>query len=251
MIRLENVYAGYNNKVILKDINITFEDGKITTIIGPNGSGKSTIIKVISRIIRPFDGKIFIDDKPLHEMSLKDLARIVSVLHQMRTVPSIDVETLVSSGRFPYTGFFKKLDRDDKYLVEKAMKEVDIIKFRHKNLREMSGGERQKAFIAMTLAQDTKFILLDEPTTFLDINHQLDILRLMQKLKKMGKTIIMVLHDLTQAISYSDKIVVIDNGRVVDADVPSKIVERGIVDRVFKVKTKCFYDDEKAHYFFE
>lgn len=251
MIRLEKVYAGYYNKEILKDISLTFEDGNITTIIGPNGSGKSTIIKVISRIINPFNGKIFIDNKPLNEMSLKDSAKLISVLHQMKTIPPIDVETLVSSGRFPYTGFFRKLSKNDKSLVEKAMEAAGVIQFRHKNLREMSGGERQKAFIAMTLAQDTKFVLLDEPTTFLDINHQLDILRLIQKLKDMGKTIIMVLHDLAQAISYSDKIVVIDDGRIVDADVPSKIVDKGIIDQVFKVKSKCFYNEGKAYYFFE
>ena len=251
MIKLQNIYAGYYNKDVIKDININFKAGQITTLIGPNGCGKSTIIKVMSRIIKASRGSVLVNDSCLNDLKFYDLAKQISVLPQLRTAPSIDVETLVSFGRFTYTGFLRTLSNTDKTFIEKAMEDTGIVKLRHKKLEEISGGERQKVFIAMCLAQNTNIMLLDEPTTFLDINYQLEILELLKKLNKMGKTIIMVLHDLAQAIAYSHCIVVIESGRVVDAGTPKEIVGRGTIDRVFKVESKCFHHDEKSYYYFE
>lgn len=235
MIKLNNITAGYNKVEIIKNINIAFEEGSITSIAGKNGCGKTTLLKTASNLLKPFSGEITIRGKDISSIPGKELAKKVSFLPQLRTVPNITVFNLVMHGRYPYLGFSRTPQKKDKEIVEKAIENMELHKYIYKNIQELSGGQRQKVYIAMVLAQDTDIIFLDEPTTYLDINHQLEILEIVKKLKKMGKTIVMVLHDLSYALSYSDKICLMENGEVAMHDTPQAVFGSKEIDRIFKV----------------
>lgn len=235
MIKLNNITAGYNKVEIIKNINIDFKDGSITSIIGKNGCGKTTLLKTASNLLKPFRGIITIMGKDISDIPDKELAKKVSFLPQNRTVPNITVYNLVMHGRYPYLGFSRTPLKKDREIVKKAIELMGLYKYVNKNIHELSGGQRQKVYIAMVLAQDTDIIFLDEPTTYLDINHQLEILEEIKKLKKMGKTIVMVLHDLNSALSCSDRICLMDNGEIVIYDTPQAVFESREIDRVFRV----------------
>jgi iron complex transport system ATP-binding protein len=236
MIRLKGIIAGYKGIEVIKNINISFEKGSITGIIGKNGCGKSTLLKTASGLLKPFSGDVTLNGESICNMPGKELAREMSFLPQMRNVPAISVYNLVMHGRFPYLGFSRIPQHEDKAIVEYALEKLGIERYRDKYLNELSGGERQKVYIAMVLAQDTEYIFLDEPTTFLDINHQLEILDIVNELKKMGKAVIMAIHDLNSALTCSDKICLMDRGQVVIFDTPGKVYNSGEIERVFHVK---------------
>lgn len=235
MIKLNNITAGYNKVEIIKNINIAFEEGSITSIAGKNGCGKTTLLKTASNLLKPFSGEITIRGKDISSIPNKELAKKISFLPQLRTVPNITVFNLVMHGRYPYLGFSRTPQKEDREIVDKAIENMRLNEYINKNIQELSGGQRQKAYIAMVLAQDTDIIFLDEPTTYLDINHQLEILEIIKKLKKMGKTIVMVLHDLSYALSYSDKICLMENGEVAIYDTPQAVFGSKEIDRIFKV----------------
>ena len=237
MIKLNNVTAGYNKVEIIKNINIGFDEGSITSIVGKNGCGKTTLLKTASNLLIPFRGNVTIGLKDISNISNKELAKKVSFLPQLRTVPNISVFNLVMHGRYPYLGFSRTPQKYDKEIVREAIENMRLNKYIDKNIQELSGGQRQKVYIAMVLAQNTDIIFLDEPTTYLDINHQLEILEILKKLKQMGKTIIMVLHDLGNALSYSDKICLMENGEVAIYDTPQAIFESKAIDRIFKINS--------------
>jgi len=238
MIKLDNISAGYNKVEIIKNINLNFKEGSITSIIGQNGCGKTTLLKTASNILKPYGGSITISGKDIKSFHNKELAKKVSFLPQIRTVPNITVYQLVMHGRYPYLGFSRTPQKEDKEIVEKAIDNMGLNNYIHKNLQELSGGQRQKVYIAMVLAQDTDIIFLDEPTTYLDINHQLEILEIVKELKKMGKTIIMVLHDLNNALTYSDYLCLMENGEIVIYDTPQGLYESKEIDRIFKVNSQ-------------
>lgn len=235
MIKLNNITAGYNKIEIIKNINITFEEGSITSIVGKNGCGKTTLLKTAANLLKPFSGEITISNKDISKIPNKELAKKVAFLPQNRTVPNIRVYNLVMHGRYPYLGFSRTPEKKDKEIVRAAIKSMGIDSYMEKNMWELSGGQRQKAYLAMVLAQDTDIIFLDEPTTYLDINHQLEILEIVKRLKRMGKTIVMVLHDLSNAFSYSDKICLMDEGEIVVHDTPQAVFDRKDIKRIFKI----------------
>lgn len=246
MIRLKNVTAGYKGVEVIKNINISFEKGTITSIIGKNGSGKTTLLKTASNLLKPFSGDILLDGESIYDIPDKKVATKISFLPQIRSVPNISVYNLVMHGRFPYLGFPRIPRDEDKIMVEKAMRKLGIEKFRDKNLTELSGGQRQKVYIAMILAQDTDYVFLDEPTNFLDINHQLEILEIITELKKMGKAVIMVIHDLNSALTHCDKICLLDRGKVAVYDTPQAVYSSGEIERVFNVKCDKVYVEGKG-----
>ena len=252
MIKLNNIAAGYNKVEIIKNISIDFEEGSITSIIGKNGCGKTTLLKTASNLLKPFRGQITLKGMDISSVPNKELAKKVSFLPQLRAVPNITVYNLVMHGRYPYLGFSRTPQRLDKEIVENAIENMRLEKYIDKNVQNLSGGQRQKVYLAMVLAQDTDIIFLDEPTTYLDINHQLEILETIKKLKQMGKTIVMVLHDLSNALSYSDRICLMENGEITIYDTPQAVYESGEIDRVFNVlSTQVTAGDEgKKQYVF-
>ena len=238
MVRLKNVSAGYNKIEVIKNINISLEEGTITTIIGKNGCGKTTLLKTASNLLEPFRGEILVKGKNIGDMSRKEVAKELSFLPQLRDTPNITVYNLVLHGRFPYLGFPRIPQKKDKLIVESAIESMGLQEYIEKNIWELSGGQRQRAYIAMVLAQDTDIIFLDEPTTYLDINHQFEILEIIKKLKGMGKTIVMVLHDLSSALAYSDRICLMDKGEIVIYDTPQAVYESREINRIFGLSSE-------------
>lgn len=222
MIELKNISAGYAEKNILQIPSLCFEDGKITSIIGLNGSGKTTLLKTILGLVHS-KGDIFIDGKNARSISVKERAKKIAYLPQNPQKADMTVLTLCEHGRFPYLGFSKILNESDKNLVQNALRLTDMWEKRDKLLKEISGGELQRAYLAMIISQDTKTILLDEPASFMDVKHQLAVLRVLKKLANDGRGIIMVSHDIPQSFTFSDKICVLREGKVLSYDEPEKI----------------------------
>ncbi|MGH4117175.1 ABC transporter ATP-binding protein [Clostridium sp.] len=250
MIELIDVSSGYNGVKKLQNINMKINKGTITSIIGPNGCGKTTLLKVTSGLIDLYSGKILLNDTPINGIKKKEFAKSVSILPQTRSIPNIIVDSLVAHGRFPYLGFARKQSKVDREKVEYAMELTGVIKFRNKNLLELSGGERQKVYIAMIVAQDTDVIFLDEPTTYLDINQQFQVIDLIKKLNKNGKTIVMVLHDIVQALTYSHRICVMNKGEVKSYGTPKEILDKKVINEVFSVNCKRVHIQESCYSYY-
>lgn len=240
MLKGKNIDFSYSkDKTFIKNLNIDIPKGKVTTILGPNGSGKSTLLSILSCFNKPQKGDIYLDDIKLNKLKYKEIAKHISCVHQHNSAPEdIDVETLVSYGRSPY----KKNSKEDKRLIDFAIKATNLSEIRHKKVMDLSGGQRQRAFIAMSLAQNTEVLLLDEPITYLDIYHQIEILEVVKKLNEEHNiTIVMVLHDINQAIKYSHNIVIMKNGAIVNEGSPSKIINENIIkdeDEIYFIPRK-------------
>ena len=222
MIKVENLSIFYNNHHAVKNLSITFPNSEITAIIGPNGCGKSTLLHSCCGIVKNQHGSVFVDEILLENNSkktyskenyYKNLAQKVSLLPQMRNIPDIVVKSLVLHGRFPWIGYPRVYSECDRKIAEASMKRADIFDKADRQLSTLSGGERQRAYIAMLLAQDTQNMLFDEPTTFLDIKHQLELQNLMLELKNIGKCIVAVFHDLQAALDIADNILVMKDGK--------------------------------------
>jgi len=226
MIEVANLQAGYEGFEKSNILNIekaVFEEGKITGIVGLNGSGKSTLLKSVLGMTSVTAGSILIDGKKIKSLGHKGRAREVAYLPQSYAAPNMDVFTLVSHGRFPYLGFSKVLGENDLRLVENALRLTDLWDLRDKNLSEISGGQRQRAYLAMAIAQNTKYLLLDEAAASLDIKHQLEVLEVLKKLAAEGKGIVITSHDLPQSFSICQKIYLMENGTVVAEGQPEEI----------------------------
>lgn len=231
---------GYDDKIIVKDFDIHINRREITTLIGPNGCGKSTILKALTRILRYNSGTVCLDGNDIHKMPTRELAQKISILSQHQNVPAdITVEELVSYGRTPYQKWYESDSTEDERIAEWAMKAAAIYHMKDRNVNSLSGGERQRAWIATALAQDPKFLFLDEPTTFLDIAHQMEVMNLVKKLNEEFEIgVIMVLHDIEQAMEVSDQIVVIRDGRKYAQGRPVDVITSKMIQDVYNVKSK-------------
>ncbi len=216
----------YGKNEILKDISLKIEEGKVTTIMGANGCGKSTLFYLMTKNLYVSEGRIFLRGKNILNLSLKDFAKEVSIVQQTNTASEdIRVEQLVAFGRTPFRKALHSQTEEDEKIIEWAMEVTDTAGYRDRELGRLSGGQRQRVWIAMALAQNTKVLFLDEPTTYLDIKYQLEIMELVKKLnKEYGITIIMVLHDINQAIHYSDKIIGLKDGKVAIEGDPNEVI---------------------------
>ncbi|MGN1099378.1 MAG: ABC transporter ATP-binding protein [Christensenellales bacterium] len=236
MLELKNISAGYENNPVLDGVTASFERGKLTSIIGVNGCGKSTLLKVMLGILPVSRGEVVIDGQNLSSMNRNEIAHKVAYLAQGKNTPDMTVEQMVLHGRFPYLSYPRRYKESDREYAKKAMDAVGISHLAKKPLYALSGGMRQNAYIAMALAQDTDYILLDEPTTYLDVSHQLELMRLLKKLADAGKGIVTVTHDLSLAFNFSDEIAVIQKGAVVAHATPSEICRSSVIHEIFAVK---------------
>lgn len=216
MIELKQVTFQYDKKEILHNLDLKIKEGKITTILGPNGSGKSTLLHVMARLNKPTSGEILLENESISKMKSKDFAKKLAIVNQKNSAPyDQDVETIVSYGRLPYAKLGYALTKTDYEIIEWAMKVTGLESIAKEKMGSLSGGQAQRVWIAMALAQKTKILLLDEPTTYLDIKYQYEILELVKQLNKnLGLTIILVLHDLNQAIDYSDELIGLKSGNI-------------------------------------
>lgn len=227
MVSVERLSFSYGNGPVLKDLSVKIRGGVITTLLGANGCGKSTLLQLLTKNLRPGAGTIRLEGTDLDRISLKKFAKRAAIVHQKNTAPEdLTVERLVSYGRLPYSSIFRAgLDGENQEQVERALALTDLTALRGRRIGTLSGGQRQRAFIAMALAQNTKLLFLDEPTTFLDVRYQVEILRLVERLnREQGMTIVMVLHDINQALTYSDEVIGLCGGRVALQGAPEEVI---------------------------
>ena len=248
MIELKHISVGYGKQIVLNDLSAAFEKGKLTAVIGVNGCGKSTLLKTILGMVPVGDGEIAIDGRPLAKMSRKDIARSIAYLSQGKGTPDMTVEQLVLHGRFPHLSYPRRYTTQDREIALAAMEQVGITKYARKPLYTLSGGMRQNAYIAMALTQGTDHILLDEPNTFLDISHQLELMKILRTLADDDKGVVAVMHDLPMAFSFSDNIILIHEGKVVCDAAPSVVYEQRAVEHVFGIALERSADGLSYHY---
>ncbi|URZ01566.1 ABC transporter ATP-binding protein [Clostridium felsineum] len=234
----------YGNNLIVKNLSIKIPDKKITTIIGSNGCGKSTLLKALTRITPTKTGTIILDGKNILREDTKVLAKKISILPQTpESTDGITVAELVSYGRYPYQKGFGRLSKKDYEVIDWALDVTKTKDYKFKQLDALSGGQRQRAWIAMALAQETDIIFLDEPTTYLDMAHQLEVLELLQKLnKEQHRTVVMVLHDLNQAARFADYIIALKNGTIVKAGECNKVITKEVLTKVFNIDAEIVLD---------
>lgn len=246
MVRLytEDVTIGYGERTIVKKISVSIPDKKITAIIGANGCGKSTLLKAITRLIPHQSGSILIDGKSISHVDTKELAKTLAILPQTpESAQGLTVGELVSYGRFPYQNGFGRLTKTDYEVIDWALEVTGTKAYRYRPVDSLSGGQRQRVWIAMALAQETDIIFLDEPTTYLDMAHQLEVLELLQKLnREQERTIVMVLHDLNQAARFADCIIAMRDGEIVKAGSPEEIMQHDVLLRVFQIDAEIGRD---------
>ncbi|QEN05325.1 ABC transporter ATP-binding protein [Thiospirochaeta perfilievii] len=244
ILKAKNVISGYDNKIIVNDISITIPDSKISVIIGANACGKSTFLKTIARLLKVKSGSVVINEKEIGKINSKELAKTLGLLPQSPIVPEgITVIDLVSRGRFPYQGVVKGLKQDDYEAIEEALDIMGIHELANCRIDELSGGQRQRVWISMALAQNTDILLLDEPTTYLDICYQIEILDLLTDLnRKRGTTVVMVLHDINLSARYADNIFAIKNGKLISEGSPEDVISKELISDVFGLDSVVITD---------
>ncbi|MFC5406076.1 ABC transporter ATP-binding protein [Cohnella soli] len=244
MIRGEHLAVAYRGHTVMNDVSVEFEAGLVHSILGPNGCGKSTLLKVLSRQLPSSSGAVLVEGKDANSWGTKPFARHLAMLSQAQErMTDISVYDLVSYGRFPHKGWMQKLDDHDRAVVEQALQLTGTSAMSGRSVLELSGGERQRVRIAMAVAQQPKALLLDEPTTYLDICHQLEIMELVRELNRDQRmTVIMVLHDLNHASLYSDRVTVMKQGTVYGHGTPEEVISEQMLRDVFQVESSIERD---------
>lgn len=244
----EALHAGYDTRRVLDGVDIAIEEGKLTVLLGPNGSGKSTLLKTLARTLTPSDGHVYLDGKDIHRSKTREVAKRLGILPQGPVAPEgLSVKQLVGMGRFPHQGLWQKNAQQDAEAIREAMAYTHVTEFAERNVDALSGGQRQRCWIAMVLAQQTDLILLDEPTTFLDLKVQVDLLELLSRLAhEKGRTLLLVLHDLNLAAAYADHLVMMCDGRIVTSGAPSEVFTAPNLKRVFDLDAHVINDPESG-----
>ena len=242
MLRIEDLSLSYGDKPVVQNLSLRVKKGQVVSIIGPNASGKSTILKSIAGIIKPVSGKIFIEEKDISKMDSKKLGQKVSILlHQNKNPDDMSIEELVYFGRYPHKKWFEGFEASDKKIIEEVMKLTNTFALRDKTLETLSGGERQRAWIAMALAQEPDILLFDEPTTYLDLAHQIEFLELVNRLnKETGVTVVLVLHDLNQAARYGNYLFAMKEGKIFAQGNPEEVLNPQNILSIYNIEAKIF-----------
>lgn len=234
----------YGDRQIVSGLDLTVPPGKLTVIVGANASGKSTLLRGLARLLTPTRGAVYLDGKPIHQMPTREVATLLGVLPQTPIAPdAIAVTDLVGRGRYPHQGWFRRWTTEDDAAVAEALNATNTADLAGRAVDELSGGQRQRVWIAMALAQDTQLLLLDEPTTYLDINHQVEVLDLLTDLvRQRGRTVVVVLHDLNLACRYADHIVAMKSGHIVAEGSPGDVMTEAVVADVFGMPSRIVRD---------
>lgn len=243
-LRGDQLTLAYGKKTIAEDLNVTIPDGHFTAIIGPNGCGKSTLLRTLSRLMTPVQGHVFLDGEQIQHFASKEVARRIGLLAQNATTPGdITVQELVARGRYPHQPLFTRWRQEDERAVNRAMQATGVTDLASQSVDTLSGGQRQRVWIAMVLAQETAIMLLDEPTTWLDISHQIDLLELLSELnREQGYTLAAVLHDLNQACRYATHLIALKEGKIVAEGAPKEIVTAELIEKIYGLK--CLIIDD-------
>ena len=243
-LRAQGLQLSYGDRVIVDDLDLEVLDGTVTAIIGPNGCGTSTLLRALGRLLQPTRGSVLLDGKQIHKMPTKQVAKVLGLLPQSPVAPEgLTVADLVARGRHPHQAWYRQWSSDDESAVADALELTGIAELADRALDELSGGQRQRAWISMALAQGTDLLLLDEPTTYLDLSHQVDVLELVNQLHaENGRTVVMVLHDLNLAARYADRLVAMKDGAVVAEGEPGEVLTEALLAEVFGLSAKVVPD---------
>lgn len=248
-MEIDRVSFQYDRQPILTSVSARIPRGKITTLIGPNGCGKTTLMHLMTKNLTPSAGSIYLEGTDLKHISLKHFSKRVAIVHQTNTAPTdLTVKRLVAYGRTPYRSFYRGLSQEDEEAVEWAMETTEIHGLQDRPIDRLSGGQKQRVFMAMALAQKTDLLFLDEPTTYLDVRYQLQILELLKRLnREYGMTIVMVLHDLNQSIWYSDEIIGMKQGRIVAQGKTGEVINPDMIQGLFDIRLKMLQSNGKSY----
>ena len=243
-LRARDLKLAYGDRVVVDGLDFEVEGGTITAVIGPNGCGKSTLLRALGRLLQPQRGEVLLDGEKIHKMSTKEVARILGVLPQSPAAPEgLTVADLVARGRHPHQSWYRQWSSDDESAVAEALAMTGIGDLAERTLDELSGGQRQRAWLSMALAQGTDLLLLDEPTTYLDLSHQVDVLELVGRLHdESGRTVVMVLHDLNLAARYADRLVAMKDGAIVASGEPGEVLTEELLADVFDLRARVIPD---------
>ena len=238
MLCAKNLTVGYEDRIIIEDLNLSIKQGEIISIIGPNGCGKSTLLKTLSRMIDPKSGTVYLEDVELKSIKNKLISQKVCLLSQHNNAPSdLTVEQLVYYVRLPHKKWYESKNEEDQKIVDWAIEQTGLTRYKDKPIGALSGGERQRAYIAQALCQQPTILLLDEPTTYLDISYQLELMELIQAInKKLNITVVMVLHELNQASRYSDRLIIMNQGTIISDGAPNHIINQHTIESVYRIE---------------
>lgn len=250
MIEVQNLSVGYGGRDVLHGVSLLFRPGRVLALLGPNGCGKSTLLRAVLGLIPKSGGQVLMDGMPLEELTPRERALKCAYLAQSRTVPNITARRMVLHGRFPHLSYPRRYRREDHEAVERALTRADAADVADRPMCELSGGQRQKVYLAMVLAQDTPTVFLDEPTTFLDVGHQLEVLAVARRLAGEGRSVVMVLHDLPLAMRGADDIALLSEGRPVIHGTAAEVFDNGALDRVFGVALRRVETDSGWQYYY-
>ncbi|MEF9960343.1 MAG: ABC transporter ATP-binding protein [Niameybacter sp.] len=238
MIQAEHIQVGYDEKIVIEDLSLNIEQGEIVSILGPNGCGKSTLLKTLSRVIKPQSGQVLVEGNPIKNIPTKALACKMAMLSQHNTAPAgITVKELVYYGRIPHKKWYETKNKEDEKLIEWALEHTGLSEYKERQVSSLSGGERQRVWLAMALAQRPQVLFLDEPTTYLDISHQLELMELIRAInQKFNMTIVMVLHDLNQASEYSERLIVMQQGSIKGDGTPKALINEKFLRDIYHIE---------------